>query len=146
MLFHPQSETLRAEKPVTLIGPNGERRAATMSVRPGAGRRIIGRIQGVDDEDAARNLHGWAVCIARELLPPVEEGEYYIHDLLGLNVLDEQGVQRGTLADVVAGGRDVWVIDTPDGEVFVLATPENILKVDIAARTVCVRSAALVND
>lgn len=144
VLHHRESETLQQERPVTLVSPEGERRAALLRSRPGAGKRVLGRIQGVDSEDAARALMDWAIVIRREDMPAPAAGEYYVHDLLGLPVRDTSGAERGVLVDVVPGGVDVWVIETPDGgELFLVATKEALVEVDVAARRIVVAAEAV---
>lgn len=114
-----------------------------MLARPGAGKRILGRIPGVDTPEAARALMGWSILIDRALLPPPEKGEYYLHDLLGLPVRDDAGAVLGTLVDVVPGERDVWVVQTPSGEGYLLASPETVRSVDLDLRVVTVAQGAL---
>jgi 16S rRNA processing protein RimM len=145
LLFDPDSRTLFTERRVTLISPDGaERRDVSLLARKGAGKRILGRISGVDDEAAARALIGWHVVIDRALLPKPAAGEYYLHDLLDLPVFDEDGVELGTLADVVSGEKDIWVVETPDGdEAWIVATPETVRSVDVAARRITVARGAI---
>lgn len=142
-LHHRESDTLREEREVWLVSPTGERRKAQMVVRPGAGKRILAKVRGIDTPEAAETLVGRAIHIARPALPPTEEGEYYIHDLIGMAVEDETGRSLGMLEDVVPGARDVWVIDTGDEPLFVVAEPEAIHKVDLANRRIVVAAAAV---
>lgn len=146
MLHHREGETLfGGEVPATLVGPGGERRDVRLSAREGAGKRVIGRIQGVDSEEGARALMGWAVVVDRGVLPEPGEGEYYVHDLLGLPVFDESGAALGTVEDVVAGDdRDVWVVKRTDGaEAFLVANPENVRAIDLDAGRIVVADGAL---
>lgn len=142
MLHHREGQTLSTEREVTLVGPEGERRVVRMLARSGAGKRILATISGVTTPEAASALHGWAVVVDRALLPPPDEGEYYVHDLLDLPVFDASGNALGLLADVVAGPRDIWVIQGGDAEGFVLATPENIVSVDVANKRIVVADGA----
>lgn len=68
--------------------------------------------------------------------PPLPAGEYYHHELLGIQVLDEDGQALGQLADIlVTGANDVYLVRAVDGEEILLpAIPEVILDVDTAAR------------
>lgn len=142
LLHNREDSALAEERPVILLGPEGARREAHMVVRPGAGKRILGRVRGVEDEAAARALIGWQILIRRADLPAPEEGEFYVHDLVGCEVADDDG-PVGTLVDVVPGERDVWVIETEAGEeAWVVATPEVVLEVDLAARRIRVARGA----
>lgn len=132
MVHDRGSATLSKPREVRLISPAGDVRVARLTVRSGAGKRIIGRIDGVDTPEAAQALMGWRIEVDREALPPTAPGEYYIHDLLGIKVI-EDGQEVGTVEDVVTGVRDVWVIATPEGEGWIVASPEHILGVDLVA-------------
>lgn len=134
-LYHREGGTLFGREVTgTLVAPDGTRRDVRLTARSGAGKRVLARIAGVDTEDAARALQGYTLVVGRDVLPPPAEGEYYLHDILGLPVRSAAGEPLGTLADVVAGERDVWVIERPDGsEAYVLAAPEAVLKVDLGA-------------
>ena len=145
-LHNREDSVLGAAREVYLRAPDGTERVATVSVRPGAGKRIIARVEGVDDFDTASALVGATVLVDRESLPPVAAGEFYVADLVGLTVEDPEGTVLGTLRDVVAGERDVWVIDTDHGEAFVLATPENVIEVDHERGVIVVAGGALVGD
>lgn len=136
-LHDRQSRTLDRPTKVTLIAPEGERRAAEIAVRSGAGKRVIARISGVETPEAAHALIGWSVIVPRSALPVPAPGEYYIHDLLDLPVFErrpEGDARIGALADVVTGERDIWVITGEDGEErYLLAAPDTVLEVDLAA-------------
>lgn len=142
-LHFRESATLHEAREAILVSPSGERRVVRMQARSGAGQRVIGRIDGVTTPEAAALLHGWHVVVPRASLPPTDEGEYYIHDLLGLAVVDEAGAALGEIVDVVAGHKDVWVVETGSGEGYILATPENVVSVDVQSGRVLVRVGAL---
>jgi 16S rRNA processing protein RimM len=127
-LHHREGATLAEPRDVELVTAAG-RRTVRMGIRSGAGKRIIGRIDGVDTPEAAAALMGARIEVDRASLPVPEEGEYFVHDLLGLRVVDDAGTEHGTITDVVAGPVDVWVLG--DGAAFVMATKEAIRAVDL---------------
>ena len=69
----------------------------------------------------------------REDAVPLEEDEYYIGDLIGMEVFTEDGNKFGVLKDVMeTGANDVYIVDTPEhGEILVPAIHDCILDVDI---------------
>ncbi len=71
--------------------------------------------------------------VSRENAAPLEEGEYYIGDLIGMRVITDEGEELGTLKDVMeTGANDVYVVDTQKyGEVLILAIKQCILEVDV---------------
>lgn len=145
-LHNREGDALSQERPVILVGPEGEERKARMHVRSGAGKRILGRIKGIITEEAARELQGWVILMERADMPETEDGTYYVHDLLDLPVEDDQGKALGTLIEVVPGPQDVWVIDPGEGvsePLMLIAVAANIVSVDIKARRIVVRAEAV---
>ena len=88
-------------------------------------------LEGVDSEEAAERMRNVGLFAAREDLP-IEEGSFFISDLLGLPVLHaDSGVRIGTLSDVnTSGVRDLYEIQTKTGKHLVPAVPEFIVKID----------------
>jgi 16S rRNA processing protein RimM len=101
-LFNPESELVPELREVVLRLPSGEtRRYAVRAVR-GAGDGILVRLEGVDDRNASEPLKGSVVCVPRAALPTLEEGEYYLVDLVGLTARDPAGEVIGRVHDVIA--------------------------------------------
>ena len=77
--------------------------------------------------------------IDREHAVPLAENEYYISDLIGCTVQDQQGQAIGTLADVLQpGANDVYEIKTPKGMMYLAALPFVIKHVDAKAGVIVV--------
>lgn len=144
MLHHREGQTLFTERTVTLVSPTGEKRDVRIRARTGAGKRVLAKIQGVDTPEDAAALMGYAIVVDRSTLPPTGRDEYYIHDLLDLPVFDASGRSLGVLVDVVnSPAHDIWVVNTDAGEAFVLATPENVVSVDVPSRRIVIADGAL---
>jgi 16S rRNA processing protein RimM len=119
-LYNPASTLLRKGFDVALVAPDGARRAARISTRSGAGKRILGRIDGISTPEAAETLVDWEICVPKAALPPTDEGEWYHHELLGLPVRTASGEVLGRLAEIHATGEmDVWVVRSATEEHFV---------------------------
>jgi 16S rRNA processing protein RimM len=142
-LHNRDDSVLKEPRTVVLRASDGSERSADVSVRPGAGKRIIGRVQGISTPEDAAGLVGALVLIDRDSLPPPSDGEYYVADLIGLSVEDDEGTVLGTLADVVPGERDVWVVEMDHGEAFLLPGPDTVLRVDPEAGVIVVAAGAL---
>jgi 16S rRNA processing protein RimM len=99
---------------------------------------VVAKLDGLQSREQAQALRGREVCVRREALPPPGEGHYYLDDLVGLEVVNEQGERLGVVKrmfsngaqDVmeVAGGRThlmPWVpavvkaVDLPRGQITV---------------------------
>lgn len=102
---------------------------------------ILAKVRESASMDEAEALRGLTVSVAREDLPALREGRYYVSDLVGLEVRDEAGNLIGTFKEVLpAGGADVYVITCVDGrEELVAAIDENIKKIDLKAGQMIVR-------
>jgi len=71
---------------------------------------------------------------------PLEEGEYFLHQLLGLAAVTEDGRPLGRLTEVLeTGANNVFVIDGPDGQHLVPDIPDVVLAVDVATGRIVIR-------
>ena len=81
----------------------------------------VARFEGVSDRNAAEALRGTALTVAPEALPPLEEGEFYHSDLLGLRAVSDAGDELGTVCAVENfGATDIVEIERPDGKRFMV--------------------------
>src|SRR5262245_26354586 len=84
--FNPDSTLLGEVEHVLLKARDGALREFSLSaVRPHAEYLLVS-LGGVESREQADALRGNLVCVTRTQLPPLEEGEYYLMDLVGLRV------------------------------------------------------------
>ena len=77
------------------------------------GRPIL-KFRGIDRIEGAERLRGCELYVRREDAIPLEEGEYYVGDLVGCTVFDEDGNEVGVLRDILqTGANGVYVISAP---------------------------------
>ena len=82
-----------------------------------SGKTVVARFDGIADRSAAEALRGTLVEVDRASLPPLEEGEYYHADLIGLPAVDGEGHSLGTVAAVENyGAGDLLEIEAADGK------------------------------
>lgn len=75
------------------------------------GRGIIARLEGIEDRDAARALIGEPISVRRQCFAGTREGEYYWSDLVGLRVINEEGIEFGRIAELIeTSANDVMVV------------------------------------
>lgn len=112
----------------------GERCRVLESVEP-YGYPIL-RFEGYPDRTAAELLRGEVIEIEEEELGDLPPGEFYVDDLIGMNVVTQDGEAVGELVDVLAtGANDVYVVRRSNArDVLIPAIPDVILAVDVAAR------------
>lgn len=94
---------------------------------------VLLKFQGVDSVEEARKYCRGALFVSRENAVRLKKDEYFIADLVGLAVRDEDGSEIGILKDVLeTGANDVYVIGLHDGrELLLPAIRECVLEVDI---------------
>ena len=81
----------------------------------------VARFAEIPDRTAAEALRGTALTVPRDALPPLEEGEYYHADLLGLAAVSDEGEPLGTVVAVENfGAGDVLEIERPTGKRFMV--------------------------
>ena len=79
------------------------------------GKKIVAKLQGVDDIDAAKHLFNKKVAISRQQLPKIEPKTYYWYDLIGLSVENKAGLVLGKVVDMLeTPGNDVLVVKDND--------------------------------
>jgi len=65
---------------------------------------VVVHIEGVDDRNAAEALKGVRIFVPRSAFPATPEGEYYWVDLIGLDVVNREGVHMGIVRDLLTTG------------------------------------------
>jgi 16S rRNA processing protein RimM len=95
-------------------------------------KHVIARLEGIVDVDTAATLKECIVYASRDDIP-LEEGDYFIIDLIGLPVIDvDSGIKYGEISEVFnAGASDIYTVRTERGEAMIPAVPEFIIRIDI---------------
>ena len=65
---------------------------------------LLAKLAGIDHREAALKLRGSEVSVRREALPAPEQGKYYLTDLVGLEVVNEQGQALGVVRRIFSNG------------------------------------------
>jgi len=93
---------------------------------------LILELEGVTDRNMADLYRDHYVMVALEDAVPLEEGEFYLFQVLGIDVYTDEGEYLGQVSDVIeTGANDVYVVHGPSGEVLLPDIEECILKVNI---------------
>lgn len=94
-------------------------------------RFVIATLEGVNGIDGAQTLRDTVLYAAREDIP-LGDGDFFISDLVGLEVKDaDDGKVYGKLCGVINNGAsDIYEIETPDGIKMMPAVPEFVVSVD----------------
>ena len=94
---------------------------------------VILKLKGYNDINEVEALKGAELYIPREEGAELEDGEYYIADIIGMEVLTDDGARLGTVKDVMeTGANDVYVVEREGGKELLLpAIKQCILDTDI---------------
>ena len=102
---------------------------------------VLVALEGVDDRNKAEKLTGGVLIIPPEKALPLDSDEYFIRDLVGLQVLTEGGTALGEITDVFpTGANDVYVVRGAGGESFMIPAIKDVVQaVSLAEKTMTVR-------
>ncbi len=96
-------------------GNNGEWREVKVETGRRQAKTVIAKLEGVDDRDAAMQLSGALIAIMPGQLKQLAKDEYYWRDLIGLRVINREGVELGTVQRLMeTGANDVLVVGSAD--------------------------------
>lgn len=111
---------------------------------------VICRCPGIETKEQADALRGLRLFIPREALPPADEDEFYLADLIGLAVVTPEGEALGSVKSVQDfGAGDILEITPAEGGPtwYLAFTREAVPEVDIAGgRLVAIRPTEIVGD
>lgn len=97
-------------------------------------------LEGVNTIEAARELLGANVSVSRDKLEPLEDGEYYWSDLIGLEVFTETGERLGMIDGIFpTGSNDVYICRGGGGEILLPGIAEVVREIDLTGKRMIVR-------
>ena len=129
-LWTDSADRLLELSEVELISPDEkEARLATIeSARAHLGRALV-KFSGLDSPEALRDLQNWTIEIPEAHARTLDADEYFLHDLIGLTLVDPGGRVRGVVKDTEEGG---------GGILLTVQGPKGTFDVPFAAR-ICTR-------
>jgi 16S rRNA processing protein RimM len=111
--------------------------------------RLVLKLRGVDDADAAAGLRGARVEVEPDRAPALQEGEHFVACLVGMEVRDEGGRSLGRVGGTMpTAGVDLLVVERDAGpgaaegeqqEIWIPMAAEIVLEIDEEGRTITVR-------
>jgi 16S rRNA processing protein RimM len=116
----------------------GLRPLVVVAARHHQGRLLVS-FHGIEDRSAADPLRGGLLSIPVEAARPLQPGEFWAHQLVGLPVHDRDGAARGTIADVQPGAaHDLLAVVLPGGGTALVPAVAALVTVDLEAGRVVV--------
>jgi 16S rRNA processing protein RimM len=103
--------------------------------------RLLVRFDGILDRTAAEPLVGHDLVVPESESPPLPEGSYWDHQLIGCVVETDTGTSLGEVCDVIhTPANDVWsAVDADGRETLIPAIVDVVASVDIDGRRIVVR-------
>lgn len=109
------------------------------AVQPGRESFIL-KLGGIEEPEAAARLVGSSVWMPSEKMKKLPEGEYYWLDIIGLQVVTEEGQLLGSVESVFpTGSNDVYVCKGGEKEILLPAIGEVVRNIDLDRRIMVVR-------
>ena len=102
---------------------------------------VILKLAGITDRDGAEAVRGKELFITESDLPELPEGQYYIRDLIGMTVKEENGEILGKVSDVLQNtAQDIFEVENADGrKILIPKVDQVVLEIDKAAGEIRVR-------
>ena len=105
------------------------------------GKNFLIRFREYAVREEAQRLTGRLLTVARAEVAPLDEGEYYVFDIVGLTVYDEEDNELGTVENVLkTGSNDVYAVRSEDGrEILIPALRSVVREIDVPGGRMTVR-------
>lgn len=102
---------------------------------------VILKLEGADDRNAAEALRGKELYITEDDLPELPEGQYYVRDLIGMSVTEEDGNLLGHVTDVLQNtAQDIFEVESENGKKLLIPKVDQfVLDIDAEKREITVR-------
>ena len=108
---------------------------AVQETKPHSGS-LLAKLADVGSREAALKLRGVAVSVSRAALPAPEAGHYYLADLIGLEVVNEQGEKLGVVKRFITNGAQDVMELAGDRERLLPWVPTVVKNVDLQKRRI----------
>ena len=101
---------------------------------------VLIKFKGIDRVEQAEMLRNSYLTVSRDSVEKLEEGRYYIVDLLGLEVYTDEQILLGTLEDIFnTGSNDIYVVKDKQGKQILLPAIQDVIKqIDIENQKIIV--------
>ena len=101
---------------------------------------VLVKFDGIESMNDAERIKGQYIEVDRDHAVKLPENSYFICDLLGCTVNNEEGDKLGILSDIIqTGSNDVYVIKSDKGELLAPAIKDVVKKIDIDNKTITIK-------
>ena len=93
---------------------------------------VLLKLETIDSLERAETLREKTLAVEESVLPPVQDGEFYYYQVIGLSVRTTAGREIGVISQVFfSGGHDIWVVQEGKKEYLIPVTEEIVRVIDI---------------
>ncbi len=124
--------------PTWQIGRSGHWTSYTLAEGKVHGQYLLAHLEGVDERDGAEGLMGMDIAVAREDRPEALDGEYYWDDLIGLDVVNGEGILLGQVSGLLETGVHDVIEVQGERERLIPFVDAYVREVDMEARRILV--------
>lgn len=137
ILFTVTTDFPERLRPGLIVFVGDEKREFKITRRRPHNDGIIFSFEGISTPEQAAKHTGKTVFVPAEGRPPLPEGEYYHHQIIGLNVFDEAGRNLGVVSEILeTGANDVYVVTDSSGrELLLPALKQVLLEINLERQT-----------
>ena len=98
------------------------------------------KLAQIDSRNDAELLRGKEILISEDQLIDLDEGEYFVHDLIGCQIISEDGLIIGEISDIIQNrSNDIYLVKNQKGHEYLIpAIADVIQKVDIQAKQITI--------
>ena len=102
---------------------------------------VVLKLEGINDRDAAERLRGTELYITEADLPELPEGQFYVRDLIGMTVKEENGNVLGAVTDVIQNtAQDIFEVEMENTKrIMIPKVDQFVLDINGDSREITVR-------
>ncbi len=109
-----------------------------------AGNMAIVSLFGIADRDIAETFRGKFICVNRENAVPLEEGRYFIADIIGCKLFTDNGSEVGHIIDVTTARTDIFTVECMDKTIMRFPfLKDAVVSIDVENKLVTVKAKRL---
>ncbi len=137
---HPEvflEDFLLFKKFLVISEKGGKKHLSVEAIRKGAGNSLIVKFKEIDSREMAEKVKGFKLLVYEEELPETREEEFYIKDLIGCTILEDD-TNLGQVVDYLnqGGSGSLVVLSLDNKEVLVPFVKHYVKTVDISKKTI----------
>ncbi len=141
MVMEVQTDFPERLKPKTKVFVGKDYQPITIATARNHSEGLLIKLNGVDTPEDAARYRNQLVYVTAADRPPLPKGQFYVHELIGFDVVDEEESSIGKLTEIMqTGANDVYVVTRPDAsEVLLPVISSVILDIEAERRQIRVR-------